>query len=480
MRKLLRAVMWADLTEKDAASSNLRGLVSDRFLSVDGPAGEVMEYCLQFLIQSNEAPSIRLVYDHFEKIPKPEVITRMEEILSESFYASASFKAEVEGEVERQAAEALAAACKEAITIATVGVKSKTGTVKGVDAAVANLFSTVRDTPKDNQDKIPTSQKDATKALKDLYLERKNNPAKTYGVMTGYGLIDSSTGGIRKKQLYLHAGYGGHLKSTMMLNMIVNAAEAGWNPLLFSSEMPQEALMFLLTAIHSANPKFVTIHPPIPAFSLLLGQLTAPEEAFYDLVQDDLTNNPDHGCIRVIDSGEFTTFGSVMQRTLREHFSTEVDVLWVDYITRLPVDLKYRSMSPTEARNEILADAKRFAMSFGDGEGLAVCSPFQVNREGYRKAKEHEGRMDMTALASFNAAEKEADVISYIFYDEEERILGEPKVGILKSRWGSVANKPVSLYLEPDSRRICDLSSGMSVTSSSGMSVTDASSEVEI
>ena len=117
-------------------------------------------------------------------------------------------------------------------------------------------------------------------------------------------------------------------------------------------------------------------------------------------------------------------------------------------------------------------------MSYDGGRGLAVCSPFQVNREGYKSAKANEGRMNSTSLAQYNAAEKEADIISYIWYDEEERAASEPKVGMIKSRWGGVSGTPVSLFLEPDSRRIYDLSSGMSVSEPLGSH--DASAEVEI
>lgn len=108
-----------------------------------------------------------------------------------------------------------------------------------------------------------------------------------------------------------------------------------------------------------------------------------------------------------------------------------------------------------------------------------MCTPFQVNREGYKKAKQSEGRMDKTALAQYNAAEKEADVITYIFYDEDEAAASEPKVGLLKSRWGEVSYKPVSLFIEPDSRRIFDLSSGMA-TSAMPVGTGNPSDEVEI
>lgn len=477
MKKILRGLMWQDPAEKDAATKNLQFCQPDRLLALPKPEQEVMNHCVEFLLKHSEAPALRLVYDLYETANRPEIITVLEEVISEPLYVGATFESHFEVTVESQAQEELTRVLKEASKIATSGITTNGVLTKGVDAAVAHLFTSAKTSPKNDKDRVPNSLKAAQKPLKDLYLKRKSNPQQTYGIMTGYGLFDSSTGGIRKKQLYLHAGYGGHLKSTMMLNMVVNAAVAGWNPLLFSSEMPQEALMFLMTAIHSADPKFSTTHAPIKAFAYLLGQLSQDEEDFADLVWDDLVNNPNHGLIRVIDVAEFTTTGSVMQRTVREHADVEVDLMWVDYPTRLPVDMKYSKMSLTEGRNESLADLKRFAMSFDNGRGLAVGAPFQVNREGYKKAKENEGRMDLTALGQYNAAEKEADVITYIFYDEEEKAASEPKVGILKSRWGELTYKPVSLFLEPDSRRIFDLSSGMSA---SGMPVGSGNAEDEV
>ena len=246
-----------------------------------------------------------------------------------------------------------------------------------------------------------------------------------------------------------------------MLNEIVNAAEMGWNPLLFTSEMPAADIQLLLIAIHSANPKFNGLGKPLSAVRTRAGALQPAEEKFFKEVKDDLLTNPQHGLIRVVDSGEFTTFGSIQQRTIREDSEKEVDELWIDYLTRLPVDAKYRGMPLVEARNETIRDAKRFAMSFKQGLGLPVSTPFQVNREGYKKARDNEGKMDATALAQYNAAEQEADAITYIFYDAEEKLSNEPKVGIIKARWNAGAAEPVHVYMDPDSRRIFDMTAGM-------------------
>lgn len=462
MKKVLRSLTYADPAEKDKAKANLGYARPDRLLNLSKAEDKVLNHVVDFYASNGEPPALQLVYDFFEQANASEETTLVEELTAENFYEGASFRTIFEGEVEEQAAQNLVSTCKDAIKIATQGIQEKGTLIKGTQEAVAHLFSAARPAPPNETGRLKASMTENKDALKELYEERKNNPQNTYGVLTGYGIFDQATAGIRKKQFYIHAGFGGHLKSTLMFNMIVNAAvDGGWNPLLFTSEMPAEDVQQLLIAIHSANPKFNGVGRPINAFRLLLGALRPEEESFYDEVKDDLLTNPNHGSIRVIDSSEFTTFGSVMQRTVREHVETEVDLLWVDYITRLPVDAKYRSIDINTARNETLADAKRFAMSFNNGEGLPVCTPFQVNREGYKKAKTNEGRMDKTALAQYNAAEKEADVITYIFYDTDEQATSEPKIGMMKSRWGRVPADPISVFIEPDSRRIFDLTAGM-------------------
>lgn len=480
MKKVVRSLVWLKPEEKAEATVNFKVVMPERFLNLRKVERTVLDYMFDFYQRQTEAPQFDNVFDYFESVPDPEAIVFLEEAAILSPYYTGSFIDLVEQEVEDQAAGNLAQMCKNAIKIASTGLQIGKGTVKGTNEAVAYIFSEAKGKPSSGDDRMAASLAKSSDELTKLYQERKANPHQTYGVLTGYGLFDRSTAGVRKKQLYLHAGFGGHLKTTHMLNMVINAAvDGGWNPMVFTSEMPAEDLKMLLVAIHSANPKFTQDGRPLPAFRLLLGAMSNEEEAFFELVKDDLVSNKQHGTVRVVDSGEFTSLGSVFQRTIREHAEEEVDILWIDYITRLPLDAKYRGIDSITARNESIADAKRFAMSFGGGEGLAICSPFQINREGYKRARTNEGRMDKTALAQYNAAEREADIITYIYFDLEEQAVSEPKIGILKSRWGAAFGDPVSVYIEPESRRIIDLSAGMApIAHAAPTAAADAEDEV--
>lgn len=263
MKKILRSLAWVDHTEKDEIKKNYEHVQTDRLLNTAAAERKVLDHLMTFYQNSGEPTQLQLALDHFEASNESDAVTLVEEIAAQSPYLAASFKQLFEEEVEDQAAQNLAATAKLAIKIATQGAQIGKSTVKGTDEAVAYLYSSIREKPKDQTNRQPASMKASSKEISQLYQDRKANPYKTYGILTGYGLFDSATAGIRKKQLMLNVGFGGHLKSTLMLNMVINAAVNGWNPLIFTSEMPAEDLKLLLVAIHSADPKFNAVASPV-------------------------------------------------------------------------------------------------------------------------------------------------------------------------------------------------------------------------
>lgn len=474
MIEILRSMTWSAPGEESEATTNLTKVRTDRLLSLRAPESALLEFVLEFYTKYTKAPELRTLRDFADDRKDPEITKIVDNVELGTFYKGADFEELVEREVKTQGISELTTVCKEAIQLVLSGKKT-------LEDAVGHLYTTLRVPPSKSSDKLPVSLKRAVGVLEQTYQLRKTSPANTYGVMTGYGVIDQSTAGVRKKQLYFHAAFPGHLKSTMIMNMIVNASvDYGWNELLFTAEMPANDTMLMLVAIHSANRKFNGIHRPLSKFRLLLGKLDSGEEKFFKEVMDDLVNNPDHGSIRVVDSADFSTLGSIIQRTTRESATEEVDQVWIDYLTRLPVDAKYAKMQLTEARNETIADAKRFAMSFNGGVGLAVCSAFQTNRESYKKAKENGGKYDKTCLGQYNAAEKEADIITYTWFDDEERKISEPKLGILKSRWGEETTDLAALFIERDSRRIFDMTQGLRISASPTQAPGGTTSDVEL
>lgn len=95
--------------------------------------------------------------------------------------------------------------------------------------------------------------------------------------------------------------------------------------------------------------------------------------------------------------------------------------------------------STTDRLNEVIRDAKRMAMSFNRGEGIAVVGLFQINREGYkaalkRKEKGHPATYDLTHLSYANECERSADVVTATWVDDDLMKANQVQFQCLKSR----------------------------------------------
>lgn len=463
MRAVLRGLLFLEDTEKTEATENYASVDPSRLLALDEHEERVLEFMLDFFARHAEAPSYQAIHGNYATPATLKDMELVEEVSAQIFQSGGSFTDLYEREVEEQGTLHMKRQMKEALTIATDGVDVKGQLVKGIEPAVAHLFTAVRTPPPKDSGRLPADMLQASAGLDDLYQKRKNNPGEAFGVYTGYSCIDQATGGIKKKQLYIHAGFANHLKSTFLLNQCVNAMVNGYSPLLFSSEMDSSDLMLMAISIHSADIKFRSSYPEaLNSTDLLNGTLpgTQQENLFRD-AREDFVGNPKHGTFRIVDSAEFTTFGSVMQRTVREHSLNPVDLLWVDYLTRLPLDSKYSRMDHTTGMNLSIAEAKQFSMAFGDGEGLSVATAFQINRTGLRIGKQGKkqgeqdaGKLDATALGQFNAAEKEADLITYTWFGDTQRADSTCLLGMIKNRFGPVLLEPAILYYDEQSRKI--------------------------
>lgn len=454
---IARSLFWVTSAEEKPAAQNFDKLRIDRLIGMSPAEERLIKYLAEFYQTYHTSPSSVTVQKWAEGEKYPVLTKTADDACLESPYYAADFDAAFEREVASQAARKLRDVCLESLDI-SIGESKLPAKPKGIDAAVNHLLSSVRvPPPKDGT--IPSGMKDAGPRLKALYEERKNNPGVARGIPTGYQFIDANTSGIRRKSLYLVAGFAGHLKTTWALNQIVNSAViGGFNNVLFSSEMPKEDVMMTMASIHSMNPMWRSraYHNPVSQFRLIPGRLSDEEAAFYFEVYDDLVSNKQYGSIRVWDAAEFHGFPSICQKAVQEQQKEGIDIMWTDYLTRLPVETP-RGVSLTDAKNEVIVDAKRFAMA----QNIAVASPFQVNREGFKKAKDNGGVLDATSLFMYNSAEKEADVITYIWYGPEERKMMAPKAGFIKNRWGGVTAEPIPLQIENESRRIFEAFAGM-------------------
>lgn len=451
MNKIFRSVTFLEPEEKSPATDNLGTLNFDLFLDLKTAEKVVLEYILDYFELRKEAPPLNEVITYFHNKALPEEVLITENSVDEQFHEGGDFRHVLEEIVKEQTTS-------HNLEVKRKGIKVSED--KGPDDGVTYTVENLRTVPRiDGED----DEHDFSKRLDSLkeFYERQKANEELPGVPTGFHIVDDikdGPGGVKKKWLYLHAGFVGHLKSTIMMNQIVTAATSGWNTLLFTTEHPSVEIEMALIAIHSNKGKFKELSGvPLSHDRMMKGNLTVAEEEFMKEVMKDLAENENHGSIRIYDSG-FDTFSSVRTILEREHKREEVDVLWIDYLSRLKKESSFRG-NDMEGVNEIIREAKRLAMNFNDGEGLAVCSPVQVNRTGVQRAEnrtEDKGRLDISSLASYSSIEREADLITYSFYGTDEQSISEPKWGMLKSRFSRCRNGPFMLHIDDPSRYIKD------------------------
>ena len=306
------------------------------------------------------------------------------------------------------------------------------------------------------------------------YDKVKMDPLAGVGQHTGLHQMDVALNGAKRNELWIHAAFTGGMKSTLMLNWAYNQAiHYQHSSLIFSLEMPYTQCRRILYAIHSSHDKFKAIrfklglqeHPDAvrgldygdirdgvlkPNAEKFLNEYVIPD--MNGVTHPDLVGaiNPntwepwpdpkDYGKIYIEvqdpEKSDFT-MADLRQKAELIYAQTPYRTLFVDHFG-LMSPRKWTD-STTERLNEVIRDAKRLAMSFNRGQGIAVVGLFQINREGYKtalKRKEKTGiaSYDLTALSYANECERSADIVTASWIDLELVKANRVQFECLKSR----------------------------------------------
>ena len=172
------------------------------------------------------------------------------------------------------------------------------------------------------------------------------------------------------------------------------------------------------------------------------GALNEKHEKVLENVLEDLSTNPAYGKFHIAQLPSHPTLSYIEQRMLREQQSWNIDMLTIDSLNLLRPEVKRTSQR--EELVNILTSAQSFSSSY-NGKGVVLLSPWQINRDGYEKAKTSR-TYELTGLAESSEAEKSADIIFSLFYDAEESTR-EATLQTLKTR-GTATPKPITLEVD--------------------------------
>jgi len=407
------------------------------------------------------APDVKTVQLQIQAATDLAALDYLEQLVREPLKTRGDFIIYLERKIEERRVSQVVMATMSAKCIATTGLeiegdKGRKQFLRGTDAALEYLRTELRQVeraPNGAQTSGGVTGAEAAAGLRAEYENAKISPV--IGNLTGLIQIDTTLGGGKNKELWTHAAFSGHLKSTFAANWAYNLAfHYRRSVLYFSLEMTFEQVRRQLTAMHSYHYKFreVRFHLGLQASEDLDagldydkirdGQLAPAEEEFYlGHVLPDMEDEANaYGKIDIRkpdpDKKRFT-LEDLRDAAERSHAETPFTQIFVDHLGL--VDSENVRASERDALVEVMKGLHKLAANFRRGAGTSIVGLAQINREGLKTLakKKETGRLPRylpVDLFGSSEVEKSSDVITTSYIDDDLSQRGRVFFDCLKAR----------------------------------------------
>lgn len=209
-------------------------------------------------------------------------------------------------------------------------------------------------------------------------------------------------------------------------------------------EMPYKQLRRQLYVIHSSHGKFVT---DWYRKDLKNGRENPYLGLDYRKVRDGKLDELEYERLKIIaqdfksnSKGKLFVWRPAMQvgseevRKKAEMFHNKYgcDGIILDNIGNMKP--KFRTNDFVTMINSVVTECRFLALNFARGNTVPVLGLFHMNRQGKLRADKAEGRYDSAAISYANQLEKDADVITYTYLNDQLRQQGQFYMGCIKNR----------------------------------------------
>ena len=499
MMHLLRSTFVAAANDsKEILLRNYLALMDSGLEFTVKEDGVVWEYIRDFVRAYGEVPGVNTLKGHFTTIKEDTIVDRLDQLAMAQSLGIGDFLVRLEDKANERRHRVWAEALTEAGHILSQGREIKKGKdtlkLKGPLDSARFVMERVHDVMAPTVGSRLSGEVTGDGAdFMNRYERIESDPLAGIGQHTGIFQLDTAINGAKKFELWIHAAFAGGLKSTLMLNWAYNQAVFFLHDvLIFSFEMPYEQDRNILYAMHSMHPKFKVIRhelglqPNLDSFTCLpyenirdgtLNQIHPNAKTFLkDYVVPDFngervidgidpqTKQPwvdprNYGKIfietRDSEKSEFT-MEDLRHRAETIYSKTPFSMIFIDHVGIM--DARKWVPSTTDRQNEIIRDCKKLAMSFNRGQGMAVVTLFQINRDGFKtamKRKEKTGiaEYDLTSLSYANEAERcVVKSSTYATTSQGMKLVGEVIPG--DQVWSSTGWKSVQQVFDNGTRRV--------------------------
>lgn len=248
---------------------------------------------------------------------------------------------------------------------------------------------------------------------------------RTSAVDFGLPSLDAEILGLRRGDMTLILGWVGVGKTSLLVNSAVDMCfNQGKNVVFVTTETMRAQVK---ERIFSRITKLPDFGVPVSVRDMRSGELSDEQKESLLHIKPYIESKP-HGIIMVTQAPVSATMSWLTGKLLQYESMFKVDVLLLDDI---------RNMVPSPRRQQgheeiaqLLRDFKRLARTHAN-EGIPVVSPYHINREMYKRARDENKRCDLSGLASSAEAERQTDIVLFLFQSEQNL-----EIEILKMRAG--------------------------------------------
>jgi len=406
MKRLLRGIIaFDDKTPMHLLVANFRRLRTSGY-QWQPTDKQIFDFCADHLHRYMEMPSVRSLVDYYEVAHDTEALERLKDISSAQLYTDSGYARLLDDELEKQVRVKMRALVKETNEILerglTFGEGQKKRRVQGPREALVHFTEKGHDLlPPVGNALTRGDLRDTVEWARERYHEAEINKSKVYGAFMGLNHVDTQCHGCKRGELWLHAAFPGELKTATALNWAYHlVTRYRHNVFYVNLEMKYEQVMTQVYVLHSSHAKWG--RPPLDYRKARDGELSPKDKDFYFEVLNDFESNPEYCRFELWCPDHNVTIQSTRTEAETLHRKMDVGMTFIDHggIVTPPPDQKGKGT--TEALNAVIRETKKFALHFNNGEGMAICMLFQINRLGKDDADKNEGRYKMKALSYAN------------------------------------------------------------------------------
>lgn len=472
MKRLLRGVVdWGGIS-REGLVSNYQKLRASKINWMQTADRRIFQFVGDFFSRELDLPAARILDDFFTKLDELEIVERLKDIREATPYEGANFSFVLRSIVEEQHRQSLLGILKETQEITQKGLLVGEGKdkerIEGVKGAVLYFQrKTAELLVEDSNSKTRGNVRaEAMEAWAD-YQKAHANPDTAVGNLLGIPAIDTVCRGAKPSDLWLHAAYTGDLKTTLGLNWCYQlVTRYHVNVFFVSLEMPLKQLRNMICVMHSTHPKWTELgHQPLEYRKVRDGDLTPERADFYKIVLDDFYSNPRYGQFEVWCPDHDVNVNDIKVEAELHGKQLDLGFIVIDHGGIVQPVEKHKDF--VTALNTVIRDAKKLALHFNQGAGIAVLLLFQINRQGKDDADKNEGRYKLRALSHANEAERSADVVTTSYLNEELRAQGRARFCNLKNRDNPLFD-PLLIGIDFSTRRLTRVVDGEEMTSGPG------------